>query len=391
MHTIPDNVDYANKVLLITGGGSGGHLNAAIAVIKELFESGRINKEQILFVGGERGMIGDSEKSIESRKIPELSIDFVSIRSGKLHRKFNFTTLKLLFGVIGGFIDSWKLFRKYKGSVVFSTGGYVTVPVVIVARIFRRKIFIHEQTVVSGLANRIAAKFSQKVFVSFPSSLSDFPKSKVELTGAPLQESRFTESIPAGLPNNYSEFLHNCKKSSKPFIFITGGGLGSHVINKWVLDNIGDLARDFIVLLQTGSNKIHNDSTRFNSILLEHKEIRDSFFVIEWYGEEIGFILANVDLVLARPGANTVLELLATERRAVFIPIPWSSGNEQQKNAEYFLKLQSGAIVDQDKINSHLYNEIRRVLNSEPRKSAGQVPHNAANIIARKITDALKP
>jgi len=376
------------KKILITGGGSGGHLNTAIGVIEYIKKTDPELFANLVYVGGIRGMVGDSTPSLESRKIPELGIRFIAIRSGKFHRKLSSSSLQLFGGVLGGFSDAMKVLGQEKPDVVFSTGGYVTVPLVIAAGLRKIPVVIHEQTVVSGLANRINAKFARKVLLTFKSSKTEFPAEKVKVVGNPIRASRFITKLPADLPAEYEEFLtHQAKKDRKPFIFIMGGGLGSHKLNMWVAANLNILAKDYNVLLQTGENKLTDDFTHLREhVALLPKELQENVFVTPWFKEEIGFIYHHADLVICRPGANSVLELLALNKRAIFVPIPWSSHGEQQLNAEYFCNNQTGAIVNEADINTELNEKLITDMLAKPTKNNAElVPTDVEPIIVKEL------
>jgi len=374
--------------IVFTGGGSGGHLNAAIAVIKEFQAHPQQYPAELVYVGGTRGMINDPTPSLESRKIPELGPRFISIRSGKLQRYLSVDSIKLLAGVFGGFIDAWKVLKTEKPALVFSTGGYVTVPVVICARLQGIPVVIHEQTIVSGLANRINAQFADKILVSFANSLQYFPASKTIVSGNPLQASRFQTDLPASVGADYKEKLEQfvAEKPTRPFIFITGGGLGSHKLNNWLKNNLEALTSKYNLLLQTGENQVYKD---FETIQIHLQTaapaLREHLFVIKWFADEIGHIYNQADLVISRPGANSVLELLATNRRAIFIPIPWSANNEQQLNAEYFCQQQAGAIVAEAELAVKLLAQIPQVLQMSARDSSKLVDKTAAVKIAQLL------
>lgn len=375
--------------LMLTGGGSGGHLNAAIGVIKQLQVARPELAAKLVFVGGRRGMIGDTTPSLESRKIPELGVRFIAIRSGKFHRKLSLTTIKLLAGVVGGLVDAWRVLRREHPDLVFSTGGYVSLPVVIAARLNGSKVVIHEQTIVSGLANRIAAKFAHKVLISFADSRRYFPVRKTVLTGNPLQANRFEPRLPQVLPADYRAKLEAYKEASpgRPFIFITGGGLGSHIINTWVAKRLSLLTSRYNILLQTGENQLHDDFGQIKQLLTAKPELTEHFHLVKWFGDEVGFIYANADLVIGRPGANTVLELLATNKRALLIPIPWSAANEQGQNAAYFCSQQTGEVIEQAKLDSDLLPAIAKILKQPVKDSASQVDRQAAKRIVEEILE----
>jgi UDP-N-acetylglucosamine--N-acetylmuramyl-(pentapeptide) pyrophosphoryl-undecaprenol N-acetylglucosamine transferase len=376
----------ATKKILITGGGSGGHLNTAFGVIAELKSKHPEIFSELVFVGGLRGMVGDSTPSLESRRVPEQGVRFIGIRSGKLQRYFSLSTLRLLAGVGLGFWDAWKVLRAEKPDLVFSTGGYVTVPVCLVAHWRGIPVIVHEQTIVSGLANRIVARVADKVLLTFPNSSSQFKtKGQIIVTGNTILKSRFEEIYPESLEPAYKGFLQGLGSGEK-LIFITGGGLGSHTLNAWAQANLEKLTRLGKVLIQTGENQQYKDFEALTAAAAElPAELRSKLQVVKWYGPEVGVVLKHADIVICRPGANTVLELLATERKAVFVPIAWSSGNEQQLNAEYFCANQTGAIVAQKEINEQLLAKVEEVLQLQAKPSAQLVDRNAAEKIAKEI------
>ncbi len=391
-----------NLKIAFTGGGSGGHVSAAIAVLNELEKSYPEIYQQVIFIGGKRGMIKDPTPSLESRKIPELGIKFIPIRSGKLHRKLNLYTIRLLFGILGGLIDAWKVLRSEKPALVFSTGGYVTTPVVIAAKLLGIPSIIHEQTIVSGLANRISARFAEKILVSFEESKKFFPVEKTFHTGNPIRKSRFISNLEAtkralepqafSTKREYFEVLERyAKENSRTFIFITGGGLGSHVINQWVLENLTKLTKNHNILLQTGDNQYTKDFDKLEQAIQKLDfDLQSHIEITKWFGDEIGFILKKADLVIGRPGANTVQELLATNQKAILIPIPWSSSNEQQLNAEFFVKNQTGKIIDQDEINEKLLPAIKNLLERPKKDSSELIKRNAAEKIAEILLGLLE-
>lgn len=385
------DTNSSNAKIAITGGGSGGHLNTAFAVIAELKESHPQMYANLVFIGGTRGMIGDPNPSIESKKVPATGVRFVGIRSGKFHRKLSLTTFKLLGGVFGGVIDSWKVLRAEKPDLIFSTGGYVTLPVVAVGWLLGIPSAIHEQTIVSGLANRWGAKFANKVLVTFPSSVKYFPAKKTVVTGNPLQKSRLKSELSDALAPDYRDFLLRASQGDKPFLFITGGGLGSHKLNQWCSNNLEALTRDYYVLIQTGENKVYSDFENLKAKIAQlPEEVRLRAFATTWFGEEIGYIYAHASVVVCRPGANTVLELLATNNRAVLVPIAWASGNEQQLNAEYFVQNQTGEIVAESEVATGLLPAIAEVVKREKKNSSKVIKTDALQHIISELFSLLK-
>lgn len=376
------------RPIVFTGGGSGGHLNVCEAVLRDW--QGRQPElfARVVFIGGLHGMQGDSEGSLESKRIPELGVPFIGIRSGKLNRFFSWRNLKVAAGSLAGLVDAWRTLRRLRPAFVFSSGGYVTVPVVLAAWTLRIPVAIHEQTTVAGLANRISSKFAQRIFLSFPESVQYFPAARSVVTGNPVQATRLQTDLPTGLAPDYARFLSNLaqRPADSQFLFVTGGGLGSHIINQWVLANLDHLSNQYYLLVQTGSHQQFRDSDALRAARASLSAAQqERVWIVERYSAEIGYIFAQADLVIARAGVNTLLELLAVEKRAVFIPIPWSSHNEQQSNAEYFCKLQTGAIVPQAEIDSQLLPAIASTLAKPVQDSKDKIILDATARISAEL------
>ncbi len=375
--------------ILLTGGGSGGHLNTSLALAEYLQSKQPKVYEQLIFIGGTKGMQGEKTGSIESRKIPELGIKFFGISSGKLHRPVNLKTLTGILGSIWGVVESYRIIRHEKPDVVFSTGGFVTVPVVIASFLRRVPVVIHEQTLTAGLANRVAARFAKKILVTFPQPQAGFPQQKVVHTGNPIRASRFTKDLPSALDKDLAVFLKQVERHSSAggkFIFMTGGGLGSHRLNLWAGENLARLAELGMVLLQAGENSVNHDFEMLEQLRSRlSDDLQQRVKIVKWFGDEIGFIYTIADVVIARPGANTVLELLARDKKAVFVPIAWASGGEQQKNAEYFCANQEGRIVQQSVIDQELLLGVELLLSKQPKSSSHLVKKDSVESIWQEI------
>ena len=197
------------KRIIFTGGGSGGHVMPALTLISHLKEF------SIEYIGGRDGI----EKSL----VKDIVDSYHPIFTGKLRRYFSFENFIDVFKIMIGLVQSFQILAlKPKDTIIFSTGGFVSVPVVIAAWLTGKRIFIHEQTSRVGLANKIASKFATKIFVSFEESLRYFPVEKTELSGYPVRETCFSP-IPKSLILDGIDLV----TIKKPLLFITGGGNGS--------------------------------------------------------------------------------------------------------------------------------------------------------------------
>ncbi len=226
-----DKKEKTQPKIVITGGGSGGHTVTAVTVIDELVEKKSGIKERLVYVGGTLGMEGEKDaKSFEERMAREKGITFIGIRSGKLQRKFSLRTIWGLRGVIGGFIDASKLLRENEVSLVFSTGGYVSVPVCFAAWLHKIPVVIHEQTTRVGLSNKISARFSKKILLGFSDAARFFKNKNIELVGNTIRkEILSSRGCSRSLRSKLLHYKNNAKQH--PVILISGGGQGSHMLN----------------------------------------------------------------------------------------------------------------------------------------------------------------
>lgn len=352
------------KHIFFTGGGSGGHVIPAVTLISELRTKSDFT---IHYIGG--------YKSIERELISKLPVYYNSIHTGKLRRYFSIKNFIDFFKFILGTIQSFMILFFYpkNKTLIFSTGGFVSLPVVIAAFVLRKKIFIHEQTSCVGLANRIASKFANKIFISFESSKKYFPSAKVNLSGYPLRPEIFSSSV------NYSQIGGIELSSIKwPIILFTGGGNGSSLINSIVKNNISFLKNNFFIIHQTGKQFIN-----------EYQHLCDQrYLAVDFIGTEMIDILKRSSIVVARSGAGTVCEIIALNKRAVFVPLKIAQKNEQFFNAKEAEKLIGAKIVLEDDVETTNWERLLSELmnNSE---SSVQIQNNATQMIVEDILLAL--
>ncbi len=340
-----------NKRILVTGGGSGGHISAALSIISTLEQKYELDSEHFLYVGGDLGMEGEKVgNSLEQKLMKGKNFHCEYIRPGKLQRSFSFNTIKLLFRTILGFWDSHKIIKQFRPDIVISTGGFVTVHVCLVAKLFKAKIYLHEQTATVGLTNKIVGKISEKIFISFDSSREYFQKEKTILTGNLVRPEIFNTKGQGRLIDEIKKMKE--KQSEFPIIYISGGGLGSHLLNEVVRDALKQLLQKYQIILQTGENKVFNDCKILENIKASLPEtLRDQFLPVTYItSKDIGYLLNNIDYFVGRAGANTVYEMGVLQIPSIFIPIPWVTHNEQQKNAEVLANLGLAEILPEGEL-----------------------------------------
>ena len=384
------------KTIILTGGGSGGHLAPIRAVVPELSKT-----KNLIWIGSSR---------FEKQAARDLHITFKSICSGKFRRGRNLKNVVKNFGdifhVICGTLQSLFFLLRQKPEKVFSTGGFVSVPVVVAAWILRIPVVIHEQTIGFGLANSIAAPFAQKILLAFPESQKHIPKkyhSKIEVVGNPLRE-----DLKKGNFQNLQKFLGVSLGKEKPILYITGGGQGSQLINEVIFELLSELTQRYYVIHQTGKSGIekaqyllpsfsshsNHSSIRTNTRMMQDKEggsldnIKSKdYFPFEFVGVELSDIYASADIVLARAGAGTVNELDYFAIPSIFVPLRPVQNDEQTKNAEWFLQNNDGNIIPQNEFNKEtLMSALKKLSLKNLRRKAGRTPqkHNDATKLILK-------
>jgi len=326
------------KTLIFTGGGSGGHVMPALTIIKKINVR---NEYDIHYIGG--------IKSIERELVGDYQLTYHAIHTGKLRRYLSIENLKDIFGVFLGLIDSFKVLWKFKNkeTLVFSTGGFVSVPVVIAAKIQGKKVYIHEQTSRVGLANKIASLFANKVFISFEESFKYFKKEKTYFSGYPVREECFSDSINDIIING-----RNLNLASKPILFVTGGGNGARLINVLIKKNFKELLDKYIVVHQVGKSFIDEYS----------KLVHPDYFPVAFIGKEMIDLFKLATLTVARAGAGTVCELMAVGKKSIYIPLKIAQKNEQFFNSLEAKNKLGSIIIEEDNLNDEIFlkslNEI---------------------------------
>lgn len=358
---------------------TGGHITPALALIEEL-ETQQVFLN-IMFIGRKYAMEGDTHTSEEYRLITEKGIPFFPLGTGRLGRTVDLSTFFSLFKIPMGFIQALVLCIKEKPSVIVSFGGYVALPVVIAGWVLRIPTITHEQTTVPGLANRIIALFARRICVSFPQTMSVFPKEKVVYTGLPIRKALFENAIP--LPFSLDPRY--------PLLYILGGATGAKSLNELFYPVIGSLTNRYTVVHQTGHRSYDEAAKIKESLPVAH---RGRYCISPYVDEKPhASFLKNATLIIGRSGANTVGELSVLGKVALCIPLPWSAGGEQLHNAEVLSHAGSAKILDQHALSSQQLLSTIDVMIQEhqryarhARSFAKTVPHDGARLLAHELS-----
>ena len=295
------------KRIILTGGGTAGHVTPNIALIPKLKELGY----DIQYIGSYTG--------IEKELIEPFGIPYHGISSGKLRRYFSLQNFTDPFRVIKGLGEAKNLIRNLKPDVIFSKGGFVSVPVVLAGKKCKVPIIIHESDMTPGLANKIAIPSATKICCNFPETLAHLPKEKAVLTGSPIRQEL--------LSGNKIAAMDLCGFSAdKPVILVIGGSLGAVAVNNAVRSALPELLESFQIVHLCGKGKI--DETLSNT---------KGYKQFEYIKNELRDIFALADIVISRAGANAICELLALRKPNILIPLSASaSRGDQILNARSF-------------------------------------------------------
>jgi len=316
---------------------TGGHHSSALPVIEQF----RIKypDTEIYWFGHRFSMKGDKNDTLEYREVVALGIPFYDLKAGKVYKTFN---LVRLLRVPFGFFQALCWLKKIKPDVILSFGGYLAVPTVIAGWLLGIPSITHEQTVVVGYANKVISIFAKKICVGWRESEKFFPADKVVYSGVPIRNAVFEKrSSSFEVGNNL------------PFIYITAGKTGSHLLNEIIKEALPELLSFANVIHQCGDNSRYNDYDQLAEIYNQVANLSEGKYFLRRFVlyDEIGEAFNRACLVVSRSGAHTVTELLALEKPALLIPIPWVSHNEQWENANMLKKYGLAEILEEKDIS----------------------------------------
>ena len=311
------------KKIILTGGGTAGHVTPNIALIPELQKRGY----EIHYIGSKDG--------IETKLMAEFDVPYYGISSGKLRRYFDVKNFTDPARIIKGYAEAAKIIKKIKPNVIFSKGGFVTVPVVFAAKRKKVPCVLHESDISPGLANRLCIPSAAAICANFPETLSHLPKEKAHLTGSPIRKELFSGNRLKGL--DFCGF-----STSKPVILVIGGSLGSVRVNEAVREILPQLLEKYQVIHLCGKDKVD-----------ESLKDTEGYVQFEYIQKELCDLLDAADLVISRAGANAICELLALHKPNILIPLSLeASRGDQILNAKSFEKQGFSYVIQEEELTS---------------------------------------
>ncbi len=299
--------------IVITGGGTGGHVFPALAIAEELQKRGH----EVLYIGSDRGM--------EAKLAPQKSVRFLPIRTGPLKNQSLLRRIKTVFQLLGAIAWSLRLLRRDKVEAVVGVGGYISAPMCVAGFLLRLPVFLQEQNVSVGIANRLLGKMSRRIFLGFPEAAAYFDARKCVPTGNPIRK-EFFEPLPPYDPEGKT-------------LVILGGSQGARSINQMITANLGKLPQDLHIIHQTGISDVESVRTAYRGY---PGKVEVTAFIEDMVGT-----MSRATVVVSRSGAITVSELVQVGRPCILIPFPRQGQNDQTDNAQWLAKHGTAVIVEQ--------------------------------------------
>ena len=348
------------KKIVLTGGGTAGHVTPNIALLGELRKRGF----EIYYIG--------SKKGIEKQLIEEQDIKYYGISSGKLRRYFDLKNFTDPFRVIKGFSEASSIIKEIKPDVVFSKGGFVSVPVVMAADRKKVPCIIHESDMSPGLANRLCIPHAVKVCTNFPEAAKGIGD-KAVVTGTPIRREMFSGNRIAGL--DFMGFSAN-----KPVLMVVGGSLGAAAVNRMVRDALPELLRRYQIVHLCGHGKV-DDSLAGTKGYVQYEYIK----------KEMSDIMAAADIIISRAGANAICEILALNKPNILIPLPAaSSRGDQVLNAESFERQGFSVVCKEDELTTAIIIDEIDKLYKNRQQYIDKMRENSESDAIKTIVDIIE-
>ena len=343
--------------VLLTGGGTGGHVYPLLAVAEELrrLTLGKSFSLVLHYMGA----AGDYKKVFEDASIP-----VHHIFESKIRRYFSLLNLLEVFRFLLGLCEAFGRVFRFMPDIVFSKGGPSAFPVILAARFYRIPVIVHESDTVPSLTTRLSARFARVVGVSFPSAAQYLGRGKrdIILFGNPIRR-EFFENAPT---------QEDAKKrlgftSDKKLIVVMGGSQGATRINTFILDSLANLVQDFLVFQITGT-KNYETVKKESSFLLRHlpDDIQRRYVCVGYVSGGMATVYSAADLVVSRSGAGSIFEIGIFGKPSILIPLPESAADHQRRNAYEYMKLGGARVLEEANFLPHVFlNEIKRILEND--------------------------
>ena len=365
--------------ILFTGGGTGGHFYPIVAIVREtkrIIEEERLLNSTLYYIGP-----NDFGHEILKKE----GVETIEIVSGKWRRYISAKNFFDIFKIIAGVVKAFFVLFTMMPDVVFSKGGYGSIPVVCVAIIYRIPLIIHESDSVLGIVNSIASRFANRVAVSFESTVKLFPKKKsVGLVGYPVRR-----QILGGNRDVANEEFSIFTK--RLVVLVIGGSQGSEILNSTVISAIKELTQEFEIIHQTGE-VLFQDTKGEVGVILSRENLVFYHPYAFFNDRALRNAYATADIIISRAGAGSIFEIAAIGKPAILIPLKNSAQEHQKKNAYEYANCGAATVIEEENLTPNVFlNEIRKLASDESRRktmserAALFAKVNAAEVIAKEI------
>lgn len=330
-----------NKTIILTGGGTAGHVSLNEAIIPSLQEAGY----SVHYIGSHEGI----EKELISGAFPD--VPYHSISSGKLRRYFSMKNFTDPFKVLAGIGQAFSSIRKVKPSVIFSKGGFVSVPVVIAAKVANVPVVVHESDVTPGLANKLALPFASHIFTVFKETVKHLPSDKATCTGSIIRQQLFEGNREKG-------FALCGFTANKPVLLVMGGSLGSVVLNDALRSNVHELLKTYQIIHLCGKGNVDESLLGI-----------EGYKQFDYVTTELPDLLHVADTIVSRAGSNSIFEFLALHKPMLLIPLSAAkSRGDQILNANLFKKQGFAHVLEEERLNSTSFMTALQALTRDREK-----------------------
>lgn len=357
----------------LVGGGTGGHFYPLIAVAHEMNTTAQ--KPELIYFG---------PSPYDKELLEKYGITYEYCPAGKIRRYFSiqnfFDIFRSFFGV---FVAMWKLFIIYP-DVIFSKGGYTSVPVLTAAKFMRIPIVIHESDAVPGRANKLAMKQARYIGISYDDAAQYFPEDKTALIGIPLREE--VKNIPT------DPFAELGIPSDKPLIYITGGSSGAERLNDIVFNSLKLLLPNYRIFHQTGTANVEDLKLSVQSLYKDTLNLDDYYIEGNIKAKTVSALMSAASLIITRAGSTTLFEIAYHGKPSIVIPIPEDVSRDQRTNAYAYARSGAASVIEEHNMTTSLFvQEINTIINDQNRHQAMSVAAKSMSTegAAKKISDLL--
>lgn len=337
---------------MFTGGGTAGHVYPLIAIIREIKKQYSQNDLHFFYVG--------PKDDFAAALLTKEGVYIKTIFAGKLRRYFSFQNfVDIFFKFPAGFFQAFYHIFVISPDLIFSKGGYGSLPAVFAGRILMTPIFLHESDIVPGMANKIAARFAVEIFTAFPAEKTGaFPAGKMICVGNPIRKELF-------LPQEKDTIRLN---GNRPLLLIIGGSQGAQIINERVMTVLEQLTKEFEIIHQVGQLNFQTIKDDSNVIFGEHDE-KMFYHIFPFLNEEeLRFAYAKANLIISRAGAGSVFEIAAAGKPSILIPLANAAQNHQVRNAYAYSELGAAIVLEEANFTPRFFLERIKFLFDNPQK-----------------------